>query len=83
MTLQEMGVAYLKTWKGKVLLAVTLLAAVIFVCFFANTLAGNTYVHKEGQSVLENLDSANDFEEDNTNRFYRSQTYLSIPSASR
>ena len=80
MTLQEMGVAYFKTWKGKVLLAVTLLAAVIFVCFFANTLAGNTYVHKEGQSVLKNLNSGNDFEEDNTNRFYRSQTYLSIPS---
>lgn len=80
MTLREMGVSYLKTWKGKVLLAVTVLAAFVFVCFFANTLASNTYVHKEGQSVLENLDGADNFEEDNTNRFHRSQTYLSIPS---
>lgn len=80
MTLQEMGVSYLKTGKGKVLLAVTLLAAFVFVCFFANTLASNTYVRNEGQSVLEKLDAESNGAEDSTNRFYRSQTYRSIPS---
>lgn len=80
MTRQEMGVSYFKTWKGIVLIAVTVIAALVFVCFFANTLARNTYVPKEGQSVLEHFVADNEFMEDNANRLLRSQTYLSIPS---
>lgn len=53
MTFRELGACYFKTWKGKILLAVTLLAAVLFVCFFADTLALNTYIPKTGQSVID------------------------------
>jgi len=80
MTLKETGVSYFKTWKGIVLLAVTLITASVFVCFFADTLANNTYVPKNGQSILKDLAEENIISDDNSNRVLRSQTYSSIPA---
>ena len=78
MTLQEMGVSYFKTWKGKVLLAVTVVVAVVFVCFFANTLASNTYVPKEGESVVEKYSGDKGSIDDSINKIQRALAYKSL-----
>ena len=68
--------SYLKTPMGKALLIATLLAALVFVCFFADTLANNTYIPKDGQSVIENYTEGNNAAEDSANQFVRSQAYI-------
>lgn len=70
--------SYLKTPMGKALLIATLLAALVFVCFFADTLANNTYIPKDGQSVIENYTEGNNAAEDSANQFVRSQAYMSL-----
>lgn len=73
MTLQEMGVSYFKTWKGKALLIITLMAAIAFVCFFADTLASNTYVPKKGPSVLEKFTENDSNENESAGNQQKSQ----------
>ncbi len=78
MTFRELGACYFKTWKGKILLAVTLLAAVLFVCFFADTLALNTYIPKTGQSVIDTFYSEYNPAEETANQIQLSKTYASL-----
>ena len=78
MTFRELGAYYFKTWKGKILLAVTLLAAVLFVCFFADTLALNTYIPKTGQSVIDTFYSEYNPAEETANQIQLSKTYASL-----
>jgi|GEM_PF-1702032 ORF MSV257 leucine rich repeat gene family protein, similar to amsacta moorei entomopoxvirus Q3 ORF SW:P28854 len=78
MTLRELGISYLKSWKGRILLAATLLAAIIFVCFFADTLARNTYIPKKGESVIHSFQSEYNPAEEQANQFQLSKTYASL-----
>ena len=80
MTFGEMDGVFLKKWQGKVLLIVTILAAVFFAVFFADTLANNTYVPKNGQSVVEKLAGNSTAVEDSAGRYQRSLSYLSLTS---
>ena len=78
MTPRIMAGSYFKTIKGKALLVATLIAAIVFVCFLADTLANNTYIPKAGQSVIENYTADNNAAEDSANQFVRSQAYMSL-----
>ncbi len=78
MTLRELGVSYFKTWKGRLLLAATLLAAIFFVCFFADTLALNTYVPKTGESVIDPFYPGTNPAEESVNQLLLSKTYASL-----
>lgn len=78
MTLRELGGSYFKTWKGRILLALTLLAAILFVCFFADTLALNTYIPKAGESVIAPFSIESNPAEEQANHLQLSKTYASL-----
>lgn len=78
MTLREMGGHYFKTWKGILIIAITVIVAVFFACFFADTLAQNTYVPKQGESVVDMFSSSNSKAEDTVGRYQRSMSYMSL-----
>lgn len=80
MTFGKMGGKYLKKWQGKVLLIATIIAAVFFAVFLAETLASNTYIPKKGQSVAEKLAGNSTAVEDSAGRHQRSLSYLSLTS---
>ena len=78
MTLRDLGASYFKTWKGKALLAITLVVALVFVCFFADTLARNTYVPKEGKSVIDTIYAETSPAEQAANQLQLSKAYSSL-----
>ena len=83
MTLRDMGAAYFKTWQGRVLLAVTVVAAVVFVCFFANTLALNTSLPKSEKSVIESGQNDDHIVNNTANQFVLSKTYQALPATQK
>lgn len=78
MTLREIGASYFKTLRGKILIAATFLAALIFVCLFADTLAHNTYVPKAGKSVIDTIKAQIDTSEQLANKLQMSNSYASL-----